>query len=213
MLIDRLIAHPCKRLFLVGQRLCCRARYMRNAEAEAEAEAERREAAYEVDSHTSRVNLDRALPTVWSILRQLFKRLTIVEPTLQEVVVFYTEISGATRDDGYDGGYTSAPGTPVTRLKSFRDIPHADVEVVLPGLRVERMKSADVAKIGVILVAGIATALYGFIFSSYSQSRWTLITLISLLVLRGYQTWASVSNSKHTMLEFIRTTLYHRSQV
>ena len=51
------------------------------------------------------------------------------------------------------------------RLKSFRDIPIADVEVVFPGLRVERIRSADGIKIGFILLAGVATALYSFYVS------------------------------------------------
>ena len=106
--------------------------------------------------------------------------------------------------------------TPVLRLKSFRDIPLADVEVVLPGLKAERMKSADVVKLVVILLAGIATAVYSFL-SSRAETRsgqYVLIysTLFGLLALRAFQTWRSVVNSKYEMNEFIRTTLYHRSQ-
>jgi hypothetical protein len=96
------------------------------------------------------------------------------------------------------------------RLKSFRDIPTADVEVVLPGLKVERMKSADIFKIVVCLLAGVATAVYSFLFGrSYSFAT---ATLTGLLAFRAYQTWAWVNNAKYTMNEFIRTTLYHRSQ-
>ena len=73
------------------------------------------------------------------------------------------------------------------------------------------MKSADLVKIIIYLLSGLATAVYGFVFGT--SSRWLLTaTLLGLLALRAYQTWASVSYAKHTINEFIRTTLYHRSQ-
>ena len=87
-------------------------------------------------------------------------------------------------------------------------------------------------KLVVILLAGIATAVYSFVFAS--QTNWTVritliglltpshtfphllpcvpqvrITLIGLLSLRAFQTWRSVVNTKSTMNEFIQNTLYH----
>ena len=108
--------------------------------------------------------------------------------------------------------------------------------------QVERLKSADIVKLAVILAAGVATAVYGFLFSQVApsppaaphaarrpaQSRapprppdpppqavdWTVrATLLGLLALRGFQTWRSVVAAKGLMDDFIRTTLYHRSQV
>ena len=73
----------------------------------------------------------------------------------------------------------------------------ADVEVVLPGLRASRMKSADVVKIVLYLLGGIATAVYGFAYGT--SSRWLLTaTLLGLLAVRAYQTWATVSNATRT---------------
>ena len=72
-------------------------------------------------------------------------RLTVQEPTFREVVVLYDEVGNTGAEDAAEeeacGGL---------RLKSFRDIPIADVEVVFPGLRVERIRSADGIKIGFI---------------------------------------------------------------
>ena len=215
MLIDRLFTHPFKRLMRIVQAQMCPQAAMRAAEAEADALAETKAATWEVDEQTQRINLTTTLPTLCALLTRFFRRLTIQEPTLQDVVVVYTEIAGA--DDRDDMGYGDTqqsniiPGSLLVRLKSFRDIPTADVEVVLPGLRASRMKDADVVKIVLYLLGGIATAIYGFLVGT--SGRNTLIAiLLSLLALRAYQTWASVSNAKHTMNEFIRTTLYHRSQ-
>ena len=84
------------------------------------------------------------------------------EPTLQEVVVVYAELSDGLSDGGAASTASStlkqlAPDAPVLRLKSFRDIPLADVEVVLPGLKVERMKSADVVKCAPLPLSRTAT--------------------------------------------------------
>lgn len=210
MLIDRLFTDPFRRVLTFCQRLACPRAAALAAEADAEHARELAAGALEVDEQTQRINLARSLPTTCTLLTRFFRRLTLQEPTLQEVVVMYTEIGGASRDDGYDGG-SAAPGSLRVRLKSFRDIPTADVEVVLPGLRASGMKSAEIVKIVLMLVGGIATAFYGFAFGQ--SSRWLLTaTLLGLLGLRAYQTWASVSHAKHTMNEFIRTTLYHRSQ-
>ena len=141
-----------------------------------------------MDDSTQRVNLNRTLPSFGALVCKFFRRLTLQEPTLSEVVVVYTELPSA-RDDGSGnaggsaavGGGGGGEGGSVLRLKSFRDIPLADVEVVLPGLKVDRMKSADIVKLVVILLAGIATALYSFFFAT-SGEKWVLrITLLSLL--------------------------------
>ena len=45
-------------------------------------------------------------------------------------------------------------------------------QVVFPGLRVERMKSADVVKLVIMLLAGVITALHGYIFAEVAG--WTV---------------------------------------
>ena len=214
MLIDRLFTDPFRRVVATFGRLACPKAAARAAEAEAESRAERDAGAWELaDEQTQRVNLTRTLPTTCTLLARFFRKLTVQEPTLQEVVVVYTEIAGASQEDnGYDSaGGGAIPGSLHVRLKSFRDIPTADVEVVLPGLRASGMKSADVVKIVLYLLGGVVAAIYGFVFGTHS--RWLLTaTLLGLLALRAYQTWASVVHARHVMNEFIRTTLYHRSQ-
>ena len=80
-----------------------------------------------------RESLDRLLPSLRRLLYYFFSRLTVQEPTFSEVAVVYSEI------------IPDEP--PQLRLKSFRDIPIADVEVVFPGLQVDRMKTADIVKL------------------------------------------------------------------
>ena len=147
MLIDRLLTHPLRRLVMALQALVCPAAAQRAADAAAQARRDELEfsARGAHDSVAQRVNLARALPSVCSLLRRFASRLTIVEPTLQDVVVVYTQL-GATasgNDDSYTVGAVGAVGreglsggaaasalnNPSMRLKSFRDIPIADVEV------------------------------------------------------------------------------------
>ena len=141
-----------------------------------------------------------------SLLRRLCLRLTVQEPTFREVVVLYDEVGNTGAEDAAEeeacGGL---------RLKSFRDIPIADVEVVFPGLRVERIRSADGIKIGFILLAGVATALYSF-YVSRGDNLTVTATLITLLVWRMIMTWYYIISAKWGMDKFIQTTLYHRSQ-
>ena len=154
---------------------------------------------------TTRINLRRLMPGLCSLLRRLCLRLTVQEPTFREVVVLYDEVGASAEDAAEEeacGGL---------RLKSFRDIPIADVEVVFPGLRVERIRSADGIKIGFILLAGVATALYSF-YVSRGDNLTVTATLITLLLWRMIMTWYYIISAKWGMDKFIQTTLYHRSQ-
>ena len=225
MLLDRLVTDPFRRLWQRLHLLICPGVAARMARDAAELSAEQ-EGASRGPEDGLRISFDRALPSVASLLRRMFQRLTLQEPTFQETVVVYSEITS-----GIDTEITSSSGTvpmrserspsisgdgsgverPVLRLKSFRDIPIADVEVVLPGLRADRMKSADIVKLVVILLAGISTAFYSYFFAT-SDSLTVRLTLIGILGLRAFQTWRSVINAKITMDDFIRTTLYCRSQ-
>ena len=188
-LLDFIFTNPFWRLARFVHSWLCPAAYARaqNLRHEMKAEALADASAFEASSSyrqshrrggygggptTERVNLDRSLPSLCRLLRKLCSELTIQEPTFSEVVVVYAELASAETDSSAaranmftaDGGAPSprpapADATPRFRLKSFRDIPVADVEVVLPGLRVERMKSADVVKLVLLLLAGVDVLL------------------------------------------------------
>jgi len=149
--------------------------------------------------HTQRKNFNTLLPSLHRLLRRFLVKLKVQEPTFDEVVVFYAEVPAGKLEQ------------PQLRLKSFRDIPVADVEVVFPGLKVEGMKSADIVKNVVLLLSGVAVGMYNYIFAT--SAGWTVqASLICVLVVRLFQTWSSVVTRKAQMDDFIRSTLYHRSQ-
>lgn len=218
MLLDKLVTLPFLRCARALFALLCPDRAAAAARARAELESEQAASAASMPQHAERINLERSLPTLTYVCRRIARRLTLQEPTFQEVVVVYAEIPDAGDADGgsdasrlWDGAADGLEPQPVLRLKSFRDIPIADVEVVLPGLRAGHLKSADVVKLAVILLAGIATAVYTFYFANHAD--WTVqMTLAGILLLRAFQTWRSVQLAKYTMDDFIRTTLYYRSQ-
>jgi len=203
MLLDRLFTDPFRRCWLHCYARLCPSRFDRMGRSLRAASPD-----YVPDSAGSaqlqRINLDRLLTTLNKLCRRFFFRLTVQEPTFEEVVVVYSEIT----DEAERGG---PGGSHALRLKSFRDIPMADVEVVFPGLRVDRIKSADVVKLVIILLAGVATAVYAWVFAR--DANWTVhATLIGLLGFRAFSTWRSVVNAKAQMDDFVRTTLYHSSQ-
>lgn len=92
MLIDRLFTDPFRRLISFFQRRACPERAARAATTEAGRNREREVSTWEADGQTQRINLTRALPTIWKLVRRFFRKLTVQEPTLQDVVVFYTEV-------------------------------------------------------------------------------------------------------------------------
>jgi hypothetical protein len=197
MLLDRLFTDPFRRCWLFLYARCMPKRFERLGRTLAPPSPNYVPEGSNVQ--LQRINLDRLLTSLRKLLRRFFSRLTLQEPTFEEVVVLYSEYSDE------EGGLS------LLKLKSFRDIPMADVEVVFPGLRVDRIKSADAVKLVMILLAGVATALYGFFFATDNSVK-VRATLIGLLLLRGFQTWRSVVNNKATMDDFVKTTLYHSSQ-
>mmetsp|Transcript_4707 Transcript_4707/g.14390 ORF Transcript_4707/g.14390 Transcript_4707/m.14390 type:complete len:653 (-) Transcript_4707:210-2168(-) len=205
MAIDTLFTDPARRCYsALCRAVASRATGMERGSRASAHEADAAEVLRGAGIDTQRINLGRLIPSFCLLLRRFFLRLTVQEPTFHEVAVFYSELGGVGGDEeGREGVQV--------RLKSFRDIPIADVEVVFPGLRATRIKSADQVKIVMLLLAGIATALYGYYFAHGTD--WTVrATLIGFLALRAFQTWRYVVGAKATMEDFIRTTLYHRSQ-
>ena len=116
MLIDRLFTDPFRRIVAMCQRRACPQMWERQAEEEATRTAELDAGAWEMDEQvrdlpcisphplpsttvsdlcsawemdeqtTQRINLTRTLPTVCTLLARFFRRLTVQEPTLQEVI-------------------------------------------------------------------------------------------------------------------------------
>ncbi len=148
MLLDKLFTDPCRMCY----RLFCGGSRAPSAPSFKESKSSRQR-------HGERINLERLLPSLHRLLRRFFFRLTVQargavpagpslrvaspvlleppsarrprgtslarsrqEPTFSEVVVVYAEV---------------VPNEPPRLcLKSFRDIPMADIEVVFPGVTV-----------------------------------------------------------------------------
>lgn len=133
MLLDRIVTDPCRRCYWA---LCRVLPWGLRAESRADISGRGEPPStvvprlYEGETSslglrtTQRVNLDRLLPSLGRLCWRFFRQLTVQEPSFEEVVVAYAEIA----DKGH-ARPNEPEGAPQLRLKSFRDIPVADVEV------------------------------------------------------------------------------------
>ena len=107
-------------------------------------------------------------------------------------------------------------------LKLFKDIPQMDVEMLLPGTKVNMpfqdrfMLGSSVAssvgyvgwKLSTMSLAGITGALFG---GAGVLGLLTLYTPLALLVGYGYKTWASFAWQKQTYMLQLTQSLYYQN--
>ena len=101
---------------------------------------------------TGRATVKSLHPTLGATLRGLLTRCTIREPTFKQVILLFrsadddhSALPGRANDHGAAqcGGYDSdVVGSRRIHLKSFRDVPLSDLEVVFPHSKVRRARSA-----------------------------------------------------------------------
>ena len=84
-------------------------------------------------SKIERRTLRRLMPTTMSVLKNLHKKLELSEPTFKEVILLYRE----DKIDSAEAQFLNIPsGAGPLRLKSFRNVPMADLEMVFPGVKI-----------------------------------------------------------------------------
>lgn len=123
-------------------------------------------------STVERRTLRRLMPTPLAVLQNLFSTMELQEPTFKEVVLMYR--MAKPREDHRPG----PGGTGPLILKSFHDIPMADVEMIFPEMHITVKFKDMLTNVSMALVA-IGT----FLWTLMTGIEWSteIITLISVL--------------------------------
>jgi hypothetical protein len=130
-----------------------------------------------------RINLRRLLPNVFAVLRNLFSTHKLKEPTFKEVVIMYRM---AKPMDGMKGG---PGGEGPLILKSFHDIPMADMEMIFPEVNIQ-VRFQDM----LINVSLAVIAIGTFFWTLMTGVKFTkeITTLISVLVGKVLQSFTAL---------------------
>jgi hypothetical protein len=103
-----------------------------------------------------RLTLRRLMPNIFVLFRKLFSTLEIQEPTFKEVVLLYR--MARPLDDDAAGPSGCGP----LIIKSYVDIPMADLEMIFPEKTVS-VKLQEMIQNGIAIVVAIGTLLWAFV--------------------------------------------------
>eukprot|EP00742_Colponemidia_sp_Colp-10_P015759 GILJ01018009.1.p1 GENE.GILJ01018009.1~~GILJ01018009.1.p1 ORF type:complete len:764 (+),score=139.32 GILJ01018009.1:403-2694(+) len=185
-----------------------------------------------------RRTLRAQLPNLRSVLDSFSKQMEISEPTFKHVVVMYREllpvnialaggstvskaVEAVTSEEPVQVAEPTAPGKPTLEpirpparsrqinIKSFWNVPMADLEMVLPEKKIN-IKLVHIVQ----LFATFMLGLYAFLssFSSdekgNSSSSRVFLLAVSVLVVRAVSMWQTIQSDKLEISEAIHKTLY-----
>jgi hypothetical protein len=141
-------------------------------------------------SKIERRTLRRLMPTLVSVLKNIHKKLELSEPTFKEVILLYRE----DKIDSAEAQFLNVPsGAGPLRLKSFRNVPMADLEMVFPGVKI-CAKFIDYLTNGITMVLVIFSLIWSFITGEALSER-----AMQLLTVAGGKlsaSWANIQKSK-----------------
>ena len=141
-------------------------------------------------SKIERRTLRRLMPTTMSVLKNLHKKLKLSEPTFKEVILLYRE----DKIDSAEAQFLNIPsGAGPLRLKSFRNVPMADLEMVFPGVKI-CAKFIDYLTNGITMIMVIFSLIWAFITGEALSER-----AVKLLTVAGGKlsaSWANIQKSK-----------------
>jgi len=111
-----------------------------------------------------RLTLRRLMPNILTLLRKLFSTLEIQEPTFKEVVLLYRMAKPR------EGNPAGPSGSGPLILKSFNDIPMADLEMIFPEKTVS-VKFREIIQNGIAIVVAIGTLMWAFVTGEIWTSK------------------------------------------
>jgi len=141
-------------------------------------------------SKIERKTLRRLMPTIASVLKNVHKKLELSEPTFKEVILLYRE----DKIDAAEAQFLNVPsGAGPLRLKSFQNVPMADLEMVFPGVKI-CAKFIDYLTNGITMVLVLFSLIWAFITGEALSER-----AMQLLTVAGGKlsaSWANIQKSK-----------------
>lgn len=138
--------------------------------------------------YMERANLTHVLPTVMSVVCSFPKMTTISEPTFKDVVLVYFDQK---QDDDS-----------VLTIKSFSQIPMADLEVVFPHKEVQTQPKDKV----MLLVAAVMALIAAIKAHFSAETGWAMIGVIVLLAMKMFQMFQNMRKMKaDTMAKMVES--------
>jgi len=135
----------------------------------------------------------------------LFRRTKLQEPTFgQLVLVFRLRPEETGESDGTVGGVERA-----IHIKTFVDIPMADLEVVFPEKRLS-MKPVDLIKVGVTAVTGLVVVAIKLIMSAFNPLL--MVVLLGSLVAYAGRAIVGYRTSRARYQHLVTDALYTKSR-
>eukprot|EP00897_Mesotaenium_endlicherianum_P005661 jgi/Mesen1/5122/ME000255S04096 len=129
--------------------------------------------------------------------KNIFSVNTIQEPTFERIILVYRPAAPAASK----GGSASGVGERTIHIKHFRDIPMADMEIVLPEKKTPSLTPKDRATFASTVIGG----LIALISAMHLRLTWTvvgtvLVALISYIV-KVYVAWTSSFKQYHALIQ------------
>ena len=103
-----------------------------------------------------RRTLRRLMPTILSVIMNLFRTLELQEPTFKEVVLLYRMAKPVANTN------PGPSGCGPLVIKSYREIPMADLEMIFPEKTVS-VKMKEIITNGITIVVAVSTLLWAFV--------------------------------------------------
>lgn len=136
-------------------------------------------------SKIERKTLRRLMPTIMSVIKNIHKKLELSEPTYKEVIILYRE----NKMDENEAQFLNIPsGAGPLRLKSFSNVPMADLEMIFPGVKIQG-KFMDYLSNGITVLLVILGLIWSFITGEALSERG-----MQLLTVAGGKLSASFAN-------------------
>ena len=102
-----------------------------------------------------------------SVIKNIHKKLELSEPTYKEVIILYRE----NKMDENEAQFLNIPsGAGPLRLKSFSNVPMADLEMIFPGVKIQG-KFMDYLSNGITVLLVILGLIWSFITGEALSER------------------------------------------
>ena len=107
-------------------------------------------------STVERLTLRRLMPNIFALLRKLFSSLEIQEPTFKEVVLLYRMAKPR------PGEAPGPSGAGPLIVKSFTDVPMADLEMIFPEKKMT-VRLSEMIQNAVAIIIAVGTLVWAFV--------------------------------------------------
>jgi hypothetical protein len=146
-----------------------------------------------------RTNLEDALPTMGSIVSNFLSTVRLTEPSFKQVVLLFR--------DSEDAKTSCSQTRHGFHIKSFRDIPMSDLEIVFPYIHVG-YNVLDVVKCMVMsVVAAMAVLQKIFGEGDGSGGKALILVVMFLAATKAYQTYAAMQSAKQKTRDVLTRVL------